>query len=276
MRITDITYDEVKNSAQYLINRGVVNAEVAVILGTGLDSFVNSMHVELEIPYPDIPHFPIPTMEYHSGRLVYGTLSGKKVLVMKGRFHAYEGYSKAQISFPVRVFSMLGVKKLLISNAAGSVNPVYKKGDIMLFDDHLNLQEGSPLTGLTDSRFGGRFVDLSTPYDLELNDQLTAIARAEGITLHKGVYCCVAGPHLETRAEYRFIRMIGCDAVGMSTVPEVIVANQVGLPCAAISVITDECDPENLQPVNIDDIISTANAAEPKLNTLFSKLIAAL
>jgi purine-nucleoside phosphorylase len=171
---------------------------------------------------------------------------------------------------------MLGARNLLISNAAGAVNPSYRKGELMLFDDHLNLQEGSPLTGLRDPRFGQRFVDLAAPYDAGLNEALLRIAAAEGIVLHKGVYCCVAGPHLETRAEYRFIRMIGCDAVGMSTVPEVIVANQVKLPCVAISVLTDVCDPDNLAPVDIADIIQTAGEAEPRLNTLFSKLIAAL
>ena len=235
--------------------------DAAIILGTGLGMLADKIETELEVAYTDIPGFPRSTVESHVGKLIFGRLGGKRVVAMQGRFHAYEGYSQADIAFPVRVVKALGAKALLISNAAGAVNLNFRKGELMLLDDHINLLGGSPLTGVTENRF----VDLAAPYDAALNDAFRQTAKDEGLTLHEGVYACVHGPHLETRAEYRYIRMIGADAVGMSTVPEVITANHIGLPCAAISVLTDECDPDNLQPVSIPEIMAAAAEAEPKL-----------
>ena len=240
---------------------GAKTPDAAIILGTGLGMLADKIETELEVAYTDIPGFPRSTVESHAGKLIFGRLGGKRVVAMQGRFHAYEGYSQAEIAFPVRVMKALGAKALLISNAAGAVNLNFRKGELMLIDDHINLLGGSPLTGVTENRF----VDLAAPYDAALNDAFREVASDEWISLRKGVYACVHGPHLETRAEYRYIRMIGADAVGMSTVPEVIVANHIRLPCAAISVLTDECDPNNLQPVSIPEIMAAAAEAEPRL-----------
>jgi purine-nucleoside phosphorylase len=227
------------------------------------------IEIEAEVAYEEIPNFPVSTVESHVGRLIFGTLGGKKVVAMQGRFHAYEGYDQGTISFPIRVFKKLGAEMLLISNAAGAVNLNFKKGELMLIEDHINLLGGSPLTGEKENRF----VDLSRPYDTGLSSALKRIAVVQKIVLHEGVYACVHGPHLETRAEYRFIKMIGADAVGMSTVPEVIVANQLGLPCVAVSVLTDTCDPDHLEPINIVDIMAASEQAQPSLCKLFEKLI---
>ncbi len=254
----------VNETADYLRSNGINQVDAAIILGTGLGMLASRIDAALEFPYDEIPHFPASTVESHAGKLMYGSLSGKKVIALQGRFHAYEGYSQAEITFPVRVLKALGAKYLLISNAAGAVNLNFRKGELMLVSDHINLLGGSPLTGFTDKRF----VDLAMPYHDTLQHAFRQNAAQHGITLHEGVYACVHGPHLETRAEYRYIRMIGADAVGMSTVPEVIVANHVGLPCAAISVITDTCDPDNLEPISIPDILAAAGAAEPRLCTL--------
>ena len=225
------------------------------------------------IEYGDIPHFPVSTVESHSGKLIYGTLSGKKVLAMQGRFHYYEGYSGAEITFPIRVMKLLGIEKLLISNAAGTVNPDFKKGTLMLIDDHINMIPDNPLRGKNLDELGSRFPDMSQPYNKELNQLLKQIAKEKKITLHEGVYTPVAGPNLETRAEYRYLRKIGTDAVGMSTAPEVIVANHMGLPCCAISVLTDECDPDNLAPVSLEEILEIAGRAEKDLTALYEELI---
>lgn len=264
---------DIRESADFLKKSGFGSPETAIILGTGLGKLIDEIEILAEASYDRIPHFPVSTVEFHKGRLVYGTLSGKNVIAMQGRFHKYEGYKQSEITFPIRVFKALGAKELLISNAAGTVNPDFRKGNLMLIDDHINLLGGSPLSGLNDPEFGERFVDLAAPYNADINATLEELARENKIELHKGIYACVHGPHLETRAEYRFIHMIGADAVGMSTVPEVIVANQVGLPCAAISVLTDECDPENLAPVDIADIIATAGRAEPKLVELIHQYL---
>ena len=234
---------------------------------------VAHLNVEVAINYSDIPHFPVSTVEFHFGKLVYGTLEGKKVIVMQGRFHLYEGYNLQEVTFPVRVMKALGISSLLISNAAGAINLNYKKGDLMLLDDHINLQGGSPLAFATVSDFGERFTDMCTPYDATLNEKMLAIAKEKNIVLHKGVYAAVVGPQLETRAEYRYLKIIGSDAVGMSTVPEVIVANHLNLPVIAVSVLTDECNPDDLKPVNIPEIIAVAGEAEPKMITLFKTLI---
>jgi purine-nucleoside phosphorylase len=200
-------------------------------------------------------------------------LGGKKVVVMQGRFHLYEGYDFIDITYPIRVMHGLGIKNLLVSNAAGAINLDMKKGDMMLIDDHINLQGGSPLAFKGVSEFGERFTDMSAPYDKEMNEKLKSVASSKGITLREGVYASVVGPQLETRAEYRMLKILGADAVGMSTVPEIIVANHLNLPVSAVSVLTDECDPENLAPVNISEIIEIAGKAEPKMVALFKGLI---
>lgn len=269
--------DQIKEAAAFLQARGMKAPEVGVILGTGLgQKFVKQIRNAITINYNSIPHFPISTVEFHKGQLIYGDVKGKKVLAMSGRFHYYEGYTMKQITLPVRVMKVLGVKNLLISNAAGNMNMKWKKGELMLIDDHINLQPDNPLRGENSIVFGTRFPDMSQPYSKKLNDQLKKIARKLKIKLNEGVYVAVMGPNLETRAEYRFLHQIGADAVGMSTVPEVLVANHMNLPCCAISVLTDDCDPDNLQPVNIDEIIKIAGKAEGKLTDLYTELIAGL
>jgi purine-nucleoside phosphorylase len=268
-----MTIDTLNETIKFLIQKGFHLPEVGIILGTGLGQLVNHIKIESEVDYKDIPNFPLSTVEFHTGKLIYGTLENKKVVVMQGRFHLYEGYSLQEITFPIRVLQALGIQKLLISNAAGAINLNFKKGDLMLIEDHINLQGGSPLAFANVAEFGERFTDMSEPYDLSLRKALVDIAKNEQITLHQGVYAAVVGPQLETKAEYRYLKIIGADAVGMSTVPEVIVANHLGLPVLAVSVLTDECNPDDLKPVNIAEIIALAGAAEPKMITLFKKLI---
>jgi purine-nucleoside phosphorylase len=251
----------------------VPQAEVGIVLGTGLGWLTNHIDIEQMIDYTDIPHFPEATVEMHKGKLIYGSIGGKKILAMQGRFHFYEGYTMQQITFPVRVMKLLGIQYLLLSNAAGGLNLQYKKGDLIVISDHINLLPGNPLIGRNINEFGPRFPDMSQPYSAELNARLLHIGLEESISLKQGVYVAVAGPNLETRAEYRFLRMIGADVVGMSTVPEVIVANHMSLPCATVSVITDECDPDNLQPISIEEIIEVAAKADKKLSLLFKRLI---
>jgi purine-nucleoside phosphorylase len=268
--------NQIHEAVSFLKQKKIDAPAIGIILGTGLGNLVTRIEKEQEIDFADIPHFPISTVEFHKGKLIYGTIHGKKVLAMQGRFHAYEGYMMQQVTFPVRVMKQLGIKFLLISNAAGSMNPEIKKGSLMVIDDHINLQPANPLTGVNHEQLGPRFPDMSQPYDKVLIQKLQKIAAQMDLPLHKGVYVAVQGPNLETRAEYRFLQMIGADAVGMSTVPEVIVANHMSLPVAAVSVITDECDPDNLKPVNIQEIIETAGKAEIQLTALFEKLIAQL
>lgn len=265
--------EKVSEAAKFLKERGFENPEVGIILGTGLGALADEIQVEKELVYSNIPHFPIATVEFHRGKLLYGTLEGKRVVAMQGRFHYYEGHTMGQVVFPVRVMQSLGIKKLLISNAAGCMNLDWKKGELMIADDHINLQPENPLRGHEMAAFGQIFTDMSCPYDTDINGALKKIARDNNITLHEGVYVSVAGPNLETRAEYRFLRNIGADVVGMSTVPEVIAANQMGLPVSSISVLTDECDPDNLAPVNIEEIISIAKKAEKDLVILFKELM---
>lgn len=266
-------YQQIHQTAGFLKERGMESPHTGIILGTGLGRMTDEIEILSEIPYEEIPNFPVSTVEFHKGRLLYGKMNGQMVMAMHGRFHYYEGYSFRQITFPVRVMKVLGIENLLISNAAGSMNPDFRKGSLMLLDDHINLLGNSPLAGPNIDELGPRFTDMSMPYSPDLNRKLEEIAAGNDITLHKGVYVAVPGPNLETRAEYRFLRTIGADAVGMSTVPEAITANHMNLPCAAISVITDECDPDNLLPVDIEDIIKTAALAEKDLITLFSELI---
>lgn len=263
----------IEESADYLKERGFDAPEIGIILGTGLGQLLDHVAILAEVSYNHIPNFPTATVEFHKGKLIHGMLSGKKVVVMQGRFHLYEGYSLEDVTFPVRVMHALGIKKLLVSNASGAINLDFKKGEIMLIDDHINLQGGSPLAFKGVEQMGERFADMSAPYDPEMSAKLEQIASEKGITLHKGVYVSVVGPQLETRAEYRYLKIIGADAVGMSTVPEVIVANHLGLPVAAVSVLTDECDPDNLAPVDIGEIIAMAGKAEPNMIILFTELI---
>ncbi|WP_299213200.1 purine-nucleoside phosphorylase [uncultured Dokdonia sp.] len=263
----------IQETTEYLKSKGFDNPEIGIILGTGLGQLLDHIHIIREVSYNHIPNFPTATVEFHTGKLIYGTLEGKNVIVMQGRFHLYEGYSLTDVTFPVRIMHALGIKKLLVSNAAGAVNLDFKKGELMLIDDHINLQGGSPLAFKGVERLGERFTDMSAPYDATMNTALEKIAQSNGINLHKGVYASVVGPQLETRAEYRYLKIIGADAVGMSTVPEIIVANHLNLPVSAVSVLTDECDPDNLEPVNIPEIIAMAGKAEPDMITLFTKLI---
>jgi purine-nucleoside phosphorylase len=267
--------ESIAHTAAYIKNRiGDFEPEIGIILGTGLGGLVNDILVEKQLMYSNIPDFPISTLEFHSGKLIFGTLAGKKVVAMQGRLHYYEGYNMQQITFPVRVMKMLGIKLLLVSNASGALNPDFKKGDLMVIADHINLQPHNPLIGRNDEELGPRFPDMSEPYQLQLIDKALDIATANNITCHKGVYVAVTGPNLETRAEYRFLRIIGGDAVGMSTVPEVIVANHMGLPVFAISVLTDEGFPDTLKPVSVEEIIKVAQDAEPKMTLILKELIA--
>lgn len=263
----------IEQAVQFLQEKGFEKPQIGIILGTGLGQLVEQLKIESEVSYNHIPNFPTATVEFHKGKLIYGEIGGKKVIVMQGRFHLYEGYTPQDVTFPVRVMYKLGIEKLLISNAAGAINLKFKKGEIMLIEDHINLQGFSPLAFHGVEKLGERFVDMSAPYDVKMNRIIEKIAQATNITLHKGVYVSVLGPQLETRAEYRYLKTIGADAVGMSTVPEVIVANHLKLPVLAISVLTDECDPDHLAPVNIADIIANAAKAEPDMITLFTKLI---
>ena len=263
----------VKECAFFLQQKGFQKPVAGIVLGTGLGALVAEIEIKISMPYSDIPHFPEATVEFHKGHLIFGLLNNIPVIAMQGRFHYYEGYSMQQITFPVRVMKELGVQYLLLSNAAGGMNPAYKKGDLVLIDDHINLLPENPLRGLNAPEFGNRFVDMSQPYSNELNSKIMTAAASLNIDLKKGIYVAVMGPNLETRAEYRHLRLTGADMVGMSTVPEVIVANHIGLSCAAISVITDECDPDNLQPVNIREIIAVAGKADAILSKLFKAVI---
>ena len=264
-------------TTEYIKKRiGDFEPEVGIILGTGLGGLVSDIEVLHKLMYSNIPNFPISTLEFHSGRLIFGMLNGKRVVAMQGRLHYYEGYDMKQITFPVRIMKMLGIKKLFVSNASGSLNPDYKTGDLMIINDHINLQPDNPLRGSNYEEFGPRFPDMSAPYDRELISAGLDIAARNNITCREGVYVSVAGPNLETRAEYRYLRIIGGDAVGMSTVPEVIVANHMGLPVFAISVLTDEGFPEVLKPVSVEEIIRVASEAEPKMTLIIKELLGLL
>lgn len=246
---------------------------IGIILGTGLGGLVKEIEIEHQIEYERIPHFPISTVESHHGRLFFGKVADKKVVVMQGRFHYYEGYSMQEITYPVRVMKFLGVKTLLVSNACGGMNRDYRKGDLMIIEDHINLLCDNPLIGKNEDELGPRFPDMSEPYSKDLIQIAEKIAEENNIKVHKGVYVAVPGPNLETKAEYKFLSQIGADVVGMSTVPENIVANHMGLKVFGMSIITDECFPENLKPVVLEEIIEAANQAEPKMTLIFKELI---
>lgn len=264
---------KIEEAAVFLEEKGIDGPDTGIVLGTGLGKMLDRIIIEKKIPYSEIPHFPLSTVESHTGNLVYGTIGKSRVLAMQGRFHYYEGYSMQEVTFPIRVMKLLGIQRLFLSNAAGGINLTLKKGDLVLIDDHINMQPENPLVGKNIDELGPRFPDMSQPYSPALGKLLMEAAATIGLSLKKGVYVSVPGPNLETRAEYRFLKMIGADMVGMSTVPEVIVANHMSLPCAAVSVITDECDPDNLKPVSIGEIIAVANQADERLSGLFAEVI---
>jgi len=265
--------EQIKEARAYIENSTSVKPEIGIILGTGLGGLADDIDVDVTLSYKNIPHFPISTVETHEGKLLIGTLAGKSVVAMQGRFHFYEGYSMKQITFPVRVMAKLGVKTLLISNACGGMNPLYSRGDIMIIEDHINLIGDNPLIGPNLDEFGPRFPDMSEPWSKNLIEFAEKIARENKIKYQKGVFVAVSGPNLETKSEYRFLHKIGADCVGMSTVPENIVAIHSGMRVLGLSVVTDECFPDSLQPVNIQEIIETANNAEPKLTLIMKKVI---
>jgi purine-nucleoside phosphorylase len=261
-------YEQIETAAAALRKHWNRRPHAGIILGTGLGNLVEHVSVEAAVDYDQIPHFVNSTAISHRGRLVCGMLQGVPVMVMEGRFHMYEGYSLTQITFPVRVMKAAGAELLVVSNASGGMNPYYRCGDLVVIEDHINLMGSNPLIGPNDDRLGPRFPDMCQPYDLALVDRVLEIARRENIVAHKGVFVAVAGPNLETRAEYRFLRAIGADVVGMSTVPEVIVAVHAGLRVLGLSIVTDMCLPDTLQPANIDHIIAVANDAQPRLTKL--------
>jgi purine-nucleoside phosphorylase len=255
---------------------GVNKPKIGIILGTGLGALVNETEELCSMDYEDIPHFPVSTVESHHGRLLLAKLNDRVVLIMQGRFHYYEGYSMQQITFPVRVMKKLGIETMLISNACGCVNPQFRKGEVMIMEDHINLLGDNPLIGQNLDEFGPRFPDMSAAYDPELINLAEKLALEYGIPLVKGVYTAIAGPNLETRAEYRFIRTIGSDVVGMSTVPECIVARHMDMRVFGVSIITDECFPEALKPVELEEILAVAAVAEPVMTRLISLMVANL
>lgn len=268
--------DKIKEAVDFIRTKTQMRPKIGIILGTGLGRLAEEIVKEVVIDYQDIPHFPVSTVESHHGKLIFGRLGGKEVVAMQGRFHYYEGYTMEQITFPVRVMSYkvgLGVETLFISNAGGALNLEFEKGDLMIITDHINLLGDNPLIGPNDNELGVRFPDMSEPYSKELIQLAEKIAAEENIKVRKGVYVAVTGPNLETRAEYRFLRIIGADAVGMSTIPENIVANHMGMKCFGLTIITDIGDPDNLKPLTVEEVIEIANQAEPKMTLLIKKLI---
>lgn len=264
---------KINESLSFLRTKTSSEPAIGIILGTGLGGLVKEIVPEVVIEYKDIPHFPISTVESHHGKLIFGTLAGKKVVAMQGRFHSYEGYTLQQVTFPIRVMKFLGVKTLLISNAAGGMNPQFTRGSLMIISDHINLLGSNPLIGPNDDTMGPRFPDMSEPYNKELIALAESVALNLRFRVEKGVFVAVAGPNLETKAEYRFLRTIGADAVGMSTIPECIVANHMGIRVLGFSIITDECFPDALVPAKVEDIIAVANATEPHLTAIMKGVV---
>lgn len=269
----DTLWKELEEAVGAVRKKSPVVPDAAIILGTGLGDLAQRIQVEQLLSYGEIPHFPRTTAESHKGQMVLGTLSGKKVVAMEGRFHTYEGYMAQEVAFPVRVMRRLGAKILVVSNAAGGLNLQYKKGDLVLIEDHINLMGVNPLLGPNDDRLGPRFPDLSQPYSKRLIGLAEAAAREKKIEVRKGVYLAITGPNLETRAEYRMMRGLGADLVGMSTVPEVLVGVHMGMEILGVSVVTDRCDPDHLEPVDIKEIIRIANEAGPRLDRLLEAAI---
>lgn len=268
--------NRIKETKQYIQTKSNLKPEIGIILGTGLGGLVADIDISNELVYSDIPNFPVSTVESHAGKLIFGKIAGKDVIVMQGRFHYYEGYSMQEITFPIRIMKELGIKVLLISNASGGMNPQFSKGDLMILNDHINLLGSNPLIGSNLEEYGPRFPDMSEPYSKRLIALAEKVALENQLKVQKGIFIAVPGPNLETKAEYRFLRLCGADCVGMSTVPEDIVAVHSGIEVLGISVITDECFPDALQPVNVDEIIEVANKAEPKLTLLMKEVIAQL
>ncbi len=267
--------EKIKEATLFVKQKTGFEPEVGIILGTGLGRMVDLMDIKTTLDYESIPHFPLCTVEGHTGRLVFGILGGKKVVAMQGRFHYYEGYTMEQVTFPVRIMKFMGINYLLISNASGGMNPDFEVGDLMILNDHINLIP-SPLIGKHHKELGARFPDMSEPYDLDLIAMGCEIARKNGIKAHEGCYVAVTGPALETPKEYEFLRTIGGDAVGMSTVPEVIVARQMDLPCFALSVITDLGIPGKIVKITLDDVKKAAEKAEPQMTLLMKQMLASL
>lgn len=263
----------IKETLEVIRKHTSENYPVGIILGTGLGGLVKEVEVKHEINYDALPYFPISTVESHHGKLIFGTVNGINVVAMQGRFHFYEGYTMQQITYPVRVMKFLGVETLLVSNACGGMNPLFRRGDVMIMVDHINMLGDNPLIGKNEDELGPRFPDMSEPYNLELIELAENIALENKIKVQKGVYIAVPGPNLETKAEYRFLRAIGADVVGMSTIPENIVANHMGMKVLGISIVTDECFPDALKPVNVEEIIATAMRAEPKMTLIMKELI---
>ena len=266
-------FDRIQTAVKAIRGRTASKPDAAIILGTGLGGLAGEISVETSIPYEEIPGFPLSTVETHAGRLLFGTLGGRSIVAMQGRFHRYEGYSLQEVTFPVRVLHALGAPVLIVSNACGGMHPLWAPGDLMLIADQINLLGDNPLIGPNDERLGPRFPDMSDPYDTKLRVAARATALELGIVLREGVYVAVPGPNLETRAEYRMLRGMGADVVGMSTVPEVIVAVHEGMRVVGISIITDQCLPDALEPADIGRIIETAGRAEPAFSRLVSRLV---
>ena len=266
-------FDRIVDAERAIRRRSALEPKIGIILGTGLGGLAERIEVQAAIPYGDIPGFPVSTVESHAGRLLLGKLGPAAVVAMQGRFHRYEGYDLGAVTFPVRVIRALGAETLIVSNACGGMHPLWNPGDLVLLSDHINLLGDNPLIGANDERLGLRFPDMSAPYDPELRALARAVALESGVVLREGVYVAVAGPNLETRAEYRMLRAIGADVVGMSTVPEVIVAAHAGMRTVGISIITDRCLPDALEPADIARIIETAAAAEPSLTRLIARLV---
>jgi purine-nucleoside phosphorylase len=263
----------IDEAVAFLRTKTALRPDIGIILGTGLGGLAKEITSEVVVDYGDIPHFPISTVESHHGKLIFGTLGGKQVVAMQGRFHYYEGYTMKQVTFPVRVMKFLGVKTLLISNAAGCMNPKFRRGGIMIITDHINLLGDNPLIGPNDDTLGPRFPDMSEPYSKRLIALTEQVALDLKIRTERGVFVAVPGPNLETRTEYRYLRLIGADAVGMSTVPEDIVAVHMGLEVLGFSIITDECFPDSLQPANVEEIIGVARNTEPKLTAIMKGVV---
>jgi purine-nucleoside phosphorylase len=267
---------KIKETTNYIKNKIDRQPQIGIILGTGLGALVEEIDIKVTLPYEELPNFPVSTVESHSGKLIFGELGGKSVVVMQGRFHYYEGYDMQQITFPVRVMKFLGIQKLFISNASGGLREDQQISDLMILSDHINLLPENPLRGKNLNEFGPRFPDMSEPYDKELINLALDIAAQNNIKVHTGVYAAVPGPNLETPAEYKYLSIIGADAVGMSTIPENLVARQMGIPCFAISVITDLGVEGKIKKVKIEEVIEAANRAEPKMTLLMKKLISSI
>jgi purine-nucleoside phosphorylase len=268
--------DKIKETVDFLTSRISIRPEIGIILGTGLGGLVNEIEKPHSIPYATIPNFPVSTVDGHNGQLIFGKMSGKNIVAMQGRFHYYEGYTMQEVAFPVRVMKLLGIRILIVSNASGGVNPAFEVGDLMIIEDHINLMKDNPLIGRNENELGTRFPDMGHAYDQELIGKVFEIAESHGIRLKKGIYAAVSGPTFETPAEYRYIRTIGADAVGMSTIPEVIAARHMGLRCFAFSVISDLGVPGKIVEITHKDVIQAASNVEPKMTKILKEMIGTL